>query len=128
VENNGEEMITILPVTAGNLIAIRISGVLVKADYMEFLTLMKQKVAEFEDVKLYMEIENFQEITLQSIWEEIKFEFKYFNNIDKLVIIGEKDWQRRAASVLAALTTGEVRYFDKTEKEYALAWIQRPSE
>jgi hypothetical protein len=121
-------MITILPVTAGNLIAIRISGVLSKSDYPEFLALTKQKVTEFEDISLYIEIENFQEITLQSIWEEIKFEFRYFNNIDKLALVGEKDWQRRAASVLTALTTAEVKYFDKKDKDIALTWIQKPSE
>jgi hypothetical protein len=120
-------MITILPISAGNLIAIRISGVITKSDYPEFLQLAKQKVKEFEDIRLYMEIENFQEITLQSIWEEIKFEFRYFNNIDKLAIVGEKDWHRRSASIITALTTAEVRYFDKTEKEQALAWIQRES-
>jgi hypothetical protein len=119
-------MITILPETAGNLVAIRMSGVLVRSDYNEFLTLTKQKVAEFEDIRLFIEIENFQEITVQSLWEEIKFEFKYFNNIDKLAIIGEKDWQRRAASVITAITTAQVRYFDKSEREYALTWIQKP--
>jgi hypothetical protein len=118
-------MITILPITAGNLIAIRVSGVLSKADFPEFLAMTKQKVAEYKDIKLYIELEGFQEMTLQSIWEEIKFEFRYFNNIDKLVLIGEKDWQRRAASVITGLTTAEVRYFDKPEKEYALSWIMK---
>jgi hypothetical protein len=117
-------MIELLPLTKDNLIALKASDKLVAEDYAEVLSLAEKRIDEYGKVKFYMEIEDFESITATSIWHEVKFNFKHFNKIEKIAVVGEKNWQHKVTIVMKGLTPAEVRYFDTSDKKEAISWIE----
>jgi hypothetical protein len=117
-------MISILSITQDNLIAVTASGKLEKKDYNEVFALAEKRIAEYGKIKFYLEIESFEGISVQSLWEEVKFDFKHFNDMEKIAVVGEKDWQHKVTMVMKGLTTAEVQYFDHSEKVAAINWVK----
>jgi hypothetical protein len=39
-------------------------------------------------------------------------------------MVGEKKWQRWMAKFSKPFTAAEVCYFDKTDRDYAIAWLE----
>jgi hypothetical protein len=57
------------------------------------------------------------------LWQDIKWDLKHFNHVERLAIVGEKAWHKWMASFCKPFTTAEVRYFTLDELDAARAWI-----
>ena len=62
--------------------------------------------------------------TAGALWEDIKFDFKHFNDLEKLALVGETRWQEGMALFCKPFTTAKIRYFDHTKAAEAKAWLE----
>ena len=58
-----------------------------------------------------------------ALWEEIKWEAKHFNDMERIAIVGDEVWHERMVSVCQPFTTAKVRYFQLDQLEAAYAWV-----
>jgi len=58
-----------------------------------------------------------------ALWEDIKWDAKHFNDIDRLAIVGEKSWHKWMTGFCGPFTTAQVRYFTHEQLDKAREWL-----
>lgn len=119
-----QKMIEIIEPTEGNVVSTRATGKLTKEDYNKILPVLEGKEDRYEKISWYFEMENFEGWDLQAAWKDLKFDIKYANKLEKVAMVGAKDWEQKLTKVMKPFTSAEVRFFDLSEKEEARNWIR----
>ena len=120
-------MIQILDETEGNVVATRASGKLQKSDYDIILPVLQEKEKEYKKISWYFEMEDFEGWDLTAAWRDLKFDFKHANQLEKIAMVGAKDWEEKLTKLMKPFTSAEVKFFNSNEKEIAKKWIKTRS-
>lgn len=107
----------------GKILVIALSGKLAKEDYAHFAPEVERLVREHGRLRLLVKMHDFHGWTAGALWEDIKFDWKHFRDIERLALVGERAWERGMATFCKPFTTAKVRYFDIGEAAAADAWI-----
>jgi hypothetical protein len=105
-----------------NLLVVRVSGTLTKEDYAIFLPQVDGLIKEHGKISILFEMHDFHGWKLAAAWEDTKFAFQHFGDIERVAVVGEKRWQKAMTVVCKPFTRAEVRYF--TQDEEAREWLQ----
>lgn len=106
-----------------DLIAVSVDGKLTKEDYDKFNRMVRLK-DHADDLKLYVEINDWEGITLKAIFEDIKASFEHYNDISKMAIAGDARWLKNWTKAGDVLTPGiEVKSFAVSERDQAMSWL-----
>jgi hypothetical protein len=108
----------------GRLLRIRVTGRLTKTDYAMFLPVVERLIRQHGKIRILLETHDFHGWTAGALWEDVKFDLKHFNDIERLAIVGEKKWEHGMAVFCKPFTTATVRYFDQSKLLEADAWIR----
>jgi len=112
---------------SGVYLELRVSGKLTKDDYRQFTPLLEARIQDAGQVRLLVEMTDFQGWTAEAMWEDIKLDSRHFRDINRLAIVGDSKWQEYMTLFSRPFTTAKVRYFSTDEREQAFAWIQEGS-
>ena len=99
------------------------TGKLHKKDYQHFVPIVEQAVQKHGKVRILVQMHNFQGWDGGALWEDVKFDLKYFNDIERLAIVGETAWEKWMATFCKPFTTASIRYFPSEQAAEARAWI-----
>jgi hypothetical protein len=105
------------------LLVVRLSGKLHKSDYQHFIPIVEQSVKEYGQVRMLVEMHNFHGWDAGALWEDVKFDAKHFNHIERLALVGESKWEQLMSAFCAPFTTAKIRYFAMEQLAEARAWI-----
>ena len=114
---------TVKAKAVGNLVEICITGKLKKDDYALFLPVVEQAIERCGKVRMIVLLKDFHGWTAGALWEDIKFDLKHFNHIERLAIAGETAWEKGMAVFCKPFTTAKVKYFDIDDLGQAEAWV-----
>jgi hypothetical protein len=109
----------------GKLLEVHLTGKLVKKDYETFLPAVERLVKQHGKILMLVELHDFHGWTAGAVWEDIKFDAKHFNDIERLVVLGENKWERGMAVFCKPFTTAKVRYFDRSQAAEARDWLTK---
>ena len=70
-----------------------------------------------------IELDEFSGLTLGALWEETKFSFKHFDDIERVAIVGEKEDRKTNIVNTKPFKWAEVRFFKSSEKNNAKQWL-----
>ena len=59
-----------------------------------------------------------------ALWEDIKFDAKHFRDIERLALVGDRQWEKGMAVFCKPFTTAKVRYFPSEKLDEAANWLQ----
>ncbi len=107
----------------GKIVAIKLTGKLTKEDYEHVTPAVERLIKQHGKVRMLVQLHDFHGWTAGALWEDIKFDLKHFQDIERLALVGETAWERGMATFCKPFTTATVRYFDHTKAEQAEAWI-----
>ena len=107
----------------GKVLAIQVKGKLSKADYVFFGPEFERLVQLNGKLRVFFDLTGFQGWEAGALWEDIKFDFKHFADIERLALVGDKKWQHGMATFCKPFTKAKVRYFDHTDSTKARAWL-----
>lgn len=110
--------------TEGKILIVRVSDKLEKEDYEQFLPKIEQLIKQHGKIRILFEMEDFSGWEAGALWEDIKFDAKHFNDIERIAMVGEKIWQKGMSKFCKPFTTAEIRYFDKGQSDEALIWLK----
>ncbi len=110
----------------GQILEVHVSDKLTDADYQQFVPHFEQLVRQFGKIRVLFDMTHFQGWEARALWDDIKFDVKHFNDIERLAMVGEKKWQEWMATFCKPFTTAKIKYFEQTQGEAARAWIQEP--
>ena len=107
----------------GKLLAVHVSGKLVKADYERFVPEFERLVGLHGKLRVLFNMTGLHGWTAGAFWEDTKFATHHFSDIERLAVVGEKKWQEAIATFCKPFTKATVQYFDHTDIAGARKWL-----
>jgi hypothetical protein len=115
--------VKITPVAADHYIEVELSGKLSKEDYATFVPIVESEIKDSGKVRLMVVMRDFHGWTMGAMWEDTKFDWKHFADIQKLALVGDKKWEEGMATFCKPFTGAKIKYFDIAEIDAARNWI-----
>jgi hypothetical protein len=107
----------------GKMLSIRVSGKLEKADYEHFVPEFDRLVRQHGKLRVLFHMSAFQGWEASAAWEDFKVGMKHFGDIERLAMVGEKEWQHGMATFCKPFTKATVRYFYDGDAAEARKWL-----
>lgn len=117
-------MIQILEYTEGNIIAAKASKKITTTDYYKLLPLFVNRLKQYPNIRLYLDIADLEGIDLHELREEMDFNTGLASVFDKVALLGKKTDEPRIKDLLNYFSSAEVRGFDVPGKDAAIAWLK----
>ena len=120
-------MIEILESSSDAVVAFRLSGKLHDEDYKTFTPLVDEAIAKHGKTRILAQFHDFHGWDAKALWDDIKFATTHCNTIEKLALVGEKQWEKYMAIVCKPFTMAKVEYFDASDIDAAWKWLGEDS-
>jgi stage II sporulation SpoAA-like protein len=116
--------IEISDIGEGRILEVHATGRLTREDYERFAPVIEQRIKRHGKLRILLVLHDFHGWDAGALWEDVKFDMRHFNDIERLAIVGEAAWEKGMAIFCKPFTTAQIRYFDHGETEQARQWIQ----
>jgi hypothetical protein len=114
-----------MPETDGKLLALRVSGVLKKPDYEAFETLVRERADAHGPLRLLVHLQDFAGWeSLSGAWADLKFDVALKDDIERVAIVGQRDWEKWVTKLSAPVMPYELKFFDDDQLDQARAWVR----
>ena len=110
-----------------NIVEVGIAGKLEKEHYDLFLPQLERLIKERGTIRLLVHMEDFEGWSAGAMWEDIKFDYKHFRDIERLALVGDSQWKRAIELFCKPFTSATTRYFDTADAEEAKRGIYKKS-
>jgi hypothetical protein len=110
----------------GKILAVKVSGVLARADYAAFVPAFEQLVWRHGKARVLFDMNDFHGWEPGALWEEIKFEASHLAGIERLAMVGDQQWQEVMAVFSRPFVKATIRYFDQEDVAAARHWLAEP--
>lgn len=111
-----------------NLLRVALTGKLTVDDYANLVPEVDHAIAKHGKLRMLVDMHDFHGWTAGAIWEDTKFSFRHFSDIERLALVGEKSWEHGMAVFCKPFTGARVRYFNRSKAAEAEAWINETPE
>lgn len=108
----------------GKILEVHATGKLEKRDYELFAPEVERVVRDHGKIRVLFHMHDFHGWSAGALWEDIKFDLKHFNDIERLALVGEKKWQKGMAVFCKPFTTAKVKYFEEGQLDEARSWLE----
>lgn len=108
----------------GNILGFKMSGRLHDEDYQLFVPIIETGIAEHGKVRLLSQFHDFKGWDPHALWDDIKFASKHCHDVERIALVGDKQWEHWMASVCKPFTQATIKYFDASEEDQAWAWLE----
>lgn len=112
----------------GRVIEVTVSGNLTREAYQDFVPRTEAAIKKYGKIRVLFVMLGFHGWDAGALWEDIKFDIKHFNHIERLAIVGETKWQKGMALFCRPFTTASIQYFEHGDLDKAREWIEEPIE
>ena len=109
----------------GKILEVRVSGKLVHEDYQHFVPEFERLVKQNGKIRVLFEMADFHGWGAGALWDDIKFAPNHFSDIERLAMVGDKQWEKGMSVFCKPFTTAKVRYFDCATIAEARAWLDQ---
>jgi hypothetical protein len=107
----------------GRVVEVDLHGKLTRADYEVFVPDTEKAIREYGKVRILVTMHDFHGWDMGALWEDVKWNAKHFNHIERLAIVGEKTWHKWMTGFCKPFTTAQVRYYTLEQVGQARAWL-----
>ncbi|HZZ78428.1 MAG TPA: STAS/SEC14 domain-containing protein [Gemmataceae bacterium] len=108
----------------GRILELRVSGKLTARDYDVFTPIVERRIRQFGKIRLLFDMHDFTGWTASALWEDVKFDFGHFRDIERIAMVGENKWQEGMTVFCKPFTSADIRYFDRRDASQALPWLE----
>lgn len=108
-----------------NIIGIAVNGKLTKEDYEWFSPYLTDTVDTFKHASILVEMDDFHGWQPRAAWEDMKlYGFDINKKIDKIAMVGDKNWEKWMVTMTKPFVFAEMQYFDKVDEALAWEWVE----
>ena len=116
-------MIETLTQSSGKTLGFKMSGKLHDEDYKHFVPLVETAINTQGKIRLLAHFEDFHGWDLHALWDDTKFATLHCADVERIALVGDKQWEKWMAAVCKPFTMAKIRYFDVKETESAWNWL-----
>lgn len=106
-----------------NILEVTMTGKLTREDYASFVPEVERLIKEHGKLRMLCHLKDFHGWTMGALWEDIKFDWRHFSDIERVALVGDKRWEAGMATFCKPFTKATVRYFDVSDESKATEWI-----
>src|SRR6476620_10229415 len=99
----------------GRVLVVHVAGQVTKDDNKVVLPDIERLIQQHAKLRILCQMHDFHGWTPATLWEDIRFDARHRDDIERLAIVGERKWQGAMARLCKPFTAAEVRYFDQSE-------------
>ena len=114
------EQLTGLP---AHTVGFKMSGKLHDEDYKLFVPIIEAAIKAQGKVRLLAQFEDFHGWDLHALWDDTKFATRHCADVERIALVGDKQWEKWMAAVCKPFTMARIRYFDVKDLEAAWQWL-----
>ncbi len=117
-------MIETIETGTPKVVGVKLSGKLHDEDYRRFVPKIETILTAEGKVRLFVQFEEFQGWDMHAAWDDFKFALKHYSDFERIVMVGDRRWEKWLASVCKPFTKAKVKYFDRSEADAAWTWLR----
>ncbi|MDJ0555261.1 MAG: STAS/SEC14 domain-containing protein [Microcoleaceae cyanobacterium MO_207.B10] len=118
-------MIEIIPIENQNIVGFNIDGKIESSDIEKVTNLVEERLKSETKLRIYVEVKNIQGISLEALWQDLKFGLRHLKDFQKKAVVCEESWMTKLAAASNKIFTNiEVKCFSFSEKDEALEWVK----
>lgn len=117
-------MIEPIEFTESNIVGYRVRGKVTQADIRPWATSLDSMIKQQGKLRLYVEYEGMDDLTLNALLEDFKFDVAHLNDFEKAAVVSNKNWVSAVSAVANVLPNLDVKTFSFAEKEQAQQWVR----
>ncbi len=106
-----------------NVVAFRLTGTLRDEDYKAFAPEVEALIAREGEVRLLLQLENFQGWDLHAAWDDITFGIKHFRDLERIAVVGDPGWEKWMVKLSKPFSEAKIRFFPADELIAAWDWL-----
>lgn len=117
-------MITIMPESTDQMLALQATGTLTQADYQDVCLPALQKIIDEYEVAnavFYMDAD-FKGWEMAAMWEDTKFGIKHRNHFARIAIVGGPDWIHWGVKLGELMMDSKIKTYSPNQLQEALKW------
>ncbi len=99
------------------------SGKLSSDDYATFEPAVSGLIEAVGKIKVLFVMHDFHGWELGAVGEDIKFATKHCRDIERIAMVGEKDWEKWMATICKPFTMSKIKYFEAGQEDEAMQWL-----
>lgn len=88
------------------------------------MPLVNQMISEHGKLRILFEMHDFHGWSVGALWEDLKFDFQHWKDIERLAIVGESKWEEGMSVFCKPFTAAKIKYFDHTKLDDAIEWLK----
>ncbi len=81
-------------ISAGKQLHLKATGKLTTEMYQTFVPLFEQLISSHGKIRVLFEMHDFHGWTTGALWEDLKFDFQHWKDIERLALVGESKWEQ----------------------------------
>lgn len=120
-------MITYKEFPEHNLMEFYVNGKITAEEYDEVIQKFKNRLTEWDNIKVLEIVDDFKGIEALALWNDIKFAFKDFSTINKKLtkcaVVADKKWIEYVTKAFEPFVKSEIEFFPPKEGEKARDWL-----
>ena len=116
-------MIEVLAGLPAHTVGFKISGKLHDEDYKKFVPLVDAEIAKVGKARILAQFHDFHGWDAHALWDDIKFSTTHCTKIERIALVGEKNWEKWMAKVCKPFTMAKIQYFDASQLDAAWKWL-----
>jgi len=118
-------MIELIPGFPEHVLAFVTRGHVTKHDYVALVVpAVREAVKAHDRVRLYCEIESYDGLDANAIWDDISLGLEAFAHWERMAIVTDIAWIAQAARLFGLLVPFPMKIFPMADTADARAWIE----
>src|SRR3954465_1992115 len=109
--------------TYGKILEVDLHGKLNREDFERIGPETEALIERYGKIRILVTMRDFDGWDVGALWEDLKWDAKHFNDVERLAMVGDECWQKWMTSFCKPFTTAEVRYFSFDALEEAHRWL-----
>lgn len=102
---------------------MKVSGNLSKEDYQTLNPRIEEKIRQHGKINMLFELEDVDAAGIGSMWEELKFDTKHSDDVNKIAVVGDQTSENVLANIKKPMTSAETKFFEKKDRDAAIQWV-----
>jgi hypothetical protein len=111
----------------GKILEVDLHGKLSREDFERITPETEKLIRRHGKIRILVTMHDFDGWDAGALWEDLKWDVKHFNDVERLAMVGEESWQKWMVGFCKPFTTAEVRYFPFARLDDAHEWLGEPS-
>lgn len=106
-----------------NVLGFEITGRVDSDDVAGMTKELEHAIESAGRVRVLLRLRDVDGVRPGAVWEDLKFTVKHGNDIERMAVQGDRDWERWLAKLTGVGAPTDVKYFALEEADDAWRWL-----